>query len=184
MKKRILLIIGIALVAIIALLAWFRSYTKSHSPAAKAIIENREVKIVINYCQPYKKGRLIFGDETSGALQPYGKYWRIGANEATTFETNKPLMVNDQHLKVGKYSMYAYPGKEYWQIVFNSESERWGVPAPDPSNDIVKTNVPCTNNNPLEEQLVISLMQGDSNSIQMLIYWDQTKVMLPIALQK
>src|SRR6187431_2641421 len=135
MKKRILIIIGIVLLAIVALLTWFRSYTKSHSPAATAEYHQDGTDIIVRYCQPSKKGRLIFGDEASGALQPYGKYWRVGANEATLFETNKDLLVNDQVLKAGKYSVYAYPGKNTWQVVFNSDFDRWGMPAPDAELD-------------------------------------------------
>ena len=57
--------------------------TKSHSPAAKASYLNNGLNITINYYQPFKKGRVIFGKASEKALQPYGKYWRVGANEAT-----------------------------------------------------------------------------------------------------
>lgn len=180
MKKKILIIIGVVLIVIIALLTWFRSYTKSHSPAATATYTQNGATITINYCRPLKKGRLIFGDDASGALQPYGKYWRAGANEATYFETNKDLMINDQHLKAGKYSIYTYPGKESWQIVFNSEFERWGLPAPDPEKDVVKTNVSCVNDAPMMEQFLISFEAKDSSSVDLILHWDQTKVLVPI----
>lgn len=180
MKKKILIIIGVALIAIIALLTWFRAYTKTHSPAATATYALNGAKITINYCRPFKKGRLIFGDEASGALQPYGKYWRAGANEATYFETNKDLMINDQHLKAGKYSLYTYPGKDSWQIVINSEFDRWGVPAPEPTKDVVKTNVPCVNDAEMMEQFLISFVERDSSAANLILHWDQTKVTVPI----
>lgn len=183
MKKRILIIIGIVLLAIVALLTWFRSYTKSHSPAATAEYHQDGTDIIVRYCQPSKKGRLVFGDEASGALQPYGKYWRVGANEATLFETNKDLVVNDQVLKAGKYSVYAYPGKDTWQIVLNSDFDRWGLPAPEPEKDVVKTNVPAINNAPVAEQLVISFAQGENGVVNMIWAWDQTVVTTPIKAQ-
>ena len=180
MKKKVLIIIGILLLVLIALLTWFRSYTKSHSPVATAAFHQNGTDITVTYCQPYKKGRLIFGDETSGALQPYGKYWRIGANEATVFESNKDLMVAYQHLKAGKYSIYAYPGKDSWEIVFNADFDRWGVPAPDSEKDILKATVMCANNSPISDQLFIKLTPVDSNNLTMVIHWDQTLVTLPI----
>jgi hypothetical protein len=183
MKKKVLIIIGVILLGIVAFLTWFRSYTKSHSPAATAAYHQDGTDIVVNYCQPLKKGRLIFGDESSGALQPYGKYWRVGANEATLFTTNKTLLVNDQTLQPGKYSIYAYPGKDSWQVVFNSDFDRWGLPAPDASLDVVKTNVPATNGLPVTEQFSISFVHGDSGVINMVWAWDETVVTTPLRVE-
>lgn len=180
MKKKILLIIGIVLIVLIALLTWFRYYTKSHSPAAVAEITLAGANVSIQYCQPYKKGRLIFGTEESGALQPYGKYWRMGANEATLFTTNVDLMINDQHLKAGKYSIYAYPGKDSWQVVFNSDFDRWGLPAPEPENDVVKTNVRSSNDAPVAEQFTINMSAIDSSHFDIVLTWDQTLVTIPV----
>jgi hypothetical protein len=42
--------------------------------------------ITINYGSPSVKGRKIYG-----GLQPYGKMWRAGANEATKFTTDKDI---------------------------------------------------------------------------------------------
>jgi hypothetical protein len=183
MKKKTLIIIGIVLLAVIALLFGFRSFTKSHSPAAVAAYHQDGTDITVNYCQPFKKGRLIFGDEASGALQPYGKYWRVGANEATVFETNKDLMNNDQLLKAGKYGMYAYPGKESWEVVFSSDFDRWGVPAPDAAKDILKTSVMASNGNPLNEQFVIAFSHSDNGYIIMTWTWDETTVTTPLKAQ-
>lgn len=183
MKKKVLIIIGLVLVALIALLTWFRYYTKSHSPVATATISVNGANIAVNYCQPYKKGRLIFGSEESGALQPYGKYWRVGANEATVFSTSKDILINNQPLKAGKYSLYAYPGKETWQIVLNSDFDRWGLPAPEPEQDVVKTEVTATNDAPLAEQLHIELKAIDSTHVNMVVHWDQTLVTVPITVE-
>lgn len=183
MKKKVLIIIGIVLLAIIALLTWFRSYTKSHSPVAKAEYHQDGTDIIVTYCQPSKKGRLIFGDEASGALQPYGKYWRVGANEATVFETNKDLTLGGQLLKAGKYSMYAYPGKDTWQVVFNSEHDRWGVPAPDTETDVLKVDVTPATVEPITELFVITINAGDSGTVNMVWTWDQTVVTTPMVVQ-
>ena len=50
------------------------------------------------YSRPQKKGRTIFGD-----LIPFGKLWRAGANNATSIDTNKDLLINGQTLPAGKY---------------------------------------------------------------------------------
>ncbi|MBC7866853.1 MAG: DUF2911 domain-containing protein, partial [Gloeobacteraceae cyanobacterium ES-bin-316] len=59
--------------------------SKRQSPPAKAIdtLSNGTV-VIIDYSQPSLKSRTIGKD-----IAPYGKVWRTGANEATTFEVNK-----------------------------------------------------------------------------------------------
>ena len=53
------------------------------SPPANAQCKLADGKtITIDYSSPRMKGRKIFGE-----LVPYGKVWRAGANEATTFVT-------------------------------------------------------------------------------------------------
>jgi hypothetical protein len=57
------------------------------SPPAKAECKLAGGKtIAIEYSSPRMKGRKIFGE-----LVPYGKVWRAGANEATTFVTTSDL---------------------------------------------------------------------------------------------
>jgi hypothetical protein len=182
MKKKFLIILGIALLVLIAAFTYLLYVTQKNSPQDMAVYRIREGEVKVTYSRPYKKDRLLFGDESSGALQPYGKYWRMGANEATVFVTNKDLMVNGEHLKAGNYSLHAYPGKDNWQIVFNSEFKRWGGKAPDAAKDVLKTQVPVNNNAPEQEQFTISFESVDSSShyINMVLWWDQTEVKIPI----
>src|SRR3979411_3136858 len=63
--------------------------SKRPSPPASAECKFSDGKTVkIDYSSPRAKGRKIFGD-----LVPYGKVWRTGANESTTFVTTSDLMV-------------------------------------------------------------------------------------------
>lgn len=181
MKKKILIGFSAFLILIIGLLFYMRSSTKKHSPASSASFEYNGFRAEINYCRPYKKGRMIFGEEQAGALQPYGKYWRIGANEATTFIINKPAIVQDKELPAGKYSMYAFPGKDTWTIVFNSDYDRWGYSQPDTKNDIARVEVPADNNAPPEEQFNISFDAPDqTGQTYVELHWDQTLVKIPV----
>jgi hypothetical protein len=182
MKKKTLIIIGIVIVVLVALMFLFRKYTKSHSPAATANYTENGLVIDISYCRPYKKGRLIFGEESEGALQPYGKYWRVGANEATTFNTNKDLMVNGKELKAGKYQLYAIPGKDSWQVVFNSEWDRWGAQEANHKTDVLQTELPADHTAPPVEQLLISFDEPDSaHATNLRIHWDNTLVKVPVS---
>lgn len=103
------------------------------SPAATATGTINGANITIKYSSPGVKGRKIFG-----GLEPYGKIWRAGANEATVFTTDKNITVDGKPLKAGSYSIYAVPGEKTWKIIFNSETGQWGT-----THEGVTTNVPA-----------------------------------------
>lgn len=92
------------------------------SPAATAKGNIGAANVTIIYSSPAVKGRTVWGD-----LVPYNKVWRAGANEATIFETDKPLTIDGKTLPAGKYSLYAIPGEAEWKVIFNSQTGQWGI---------------------------------------------------------
>jgi hypothetical protein len=180
--KKILLITAGVLIALALLFTWFKQNTKKASPQTTASYIHEGLNINISYCQPAAKGRIIFGEEQAGALQPFGQYWRVGANEATTFEINNPIKINDKELKAGKYALYAYPGESTWTICFNSDWDRWGATEPDPKNDVFRTEIQAINNAAMQELLLISFNNTDSiGSASLNIHWDKTLVKIPFS---
>lgn len=183
MVKKILIGVVIVLVLGAGVLAYLRSATKKHSPADVAAYNQNGLNIKVNYCKPYKKNRIIFGDEQTGALQPYGKYWRAGANEATTFETENDILINNQELKAGKYALYVIPQAKTWTIAFNTENDRWGATAPDEKNDVLRVEVPCIEQTSTQEQFTITFEPQDS-LVSMILNWDNIKTVVPIQAKK
>ena len=94
MKKAVLY----SLLLIFLAFSLFVIYTISNptSPLETVSTENQDISIT--YSRPYKKNRLIFGDEKDGALVPNGVYWRTGANKHTFIETEKTLIFNSDSL--------------------------------------------------------------------------------------
>lgn len=92
------------------------------SPMAMARItldDGTYVRVV--YSRPYLRGRdNIFGTKESEALVPFGELWRTGANEATEISTTGTILVGDQKLAAGTYSVFSTPGAEKWQFHFNT----------------------------------------------------------------
>ena len=79
--------------------------------------------IKINYSAPSVKGRTIGKD-----LEPMaGKVWRTGANDATTFDVSKDIMVEGKALPAGKYSLFTIMNGDEWTIVFNKTAKQWGA---------------------------------------------------------
>ena len=181
MIKKILLIASIVIIGLLLFFNWFKKDTKKHSPPATATYINGDLRIDVNYCKPAAKGRIIFGEEEAGALQPYGKYWRLGANEASTFENNQSIWFNDKELAAGKYAIYAYPGLEKWVIAVNKDWDRWGAQEPDLSLELLRTEVTANNQANFQELFDISFSEPDSSgNTKMIFHWDKELIQIPL----
>ena len=109
---------------IIALLmvTFVNAQDKPASPPEVVTGKINDATISINYGSPSVKGRKIWGE-----LVPFNKVWRAGANEATTFETNKEIMIEGSKLPAGKYSFFIIPNETESIIIFNNEAKQWGA---------------------------------------------------------
>lgn len=180
LKKILLLsLLGIVLIGA-GFIAYVMLTTRSHSPAEKLEFADGDFQLSVDYCRPYKKGRLIFGEESEGALQPYGEYWRTGANEATEVEFNKDVNISGQHLTAGRYRFYTIPGKDNWTISFNSELGKWGYNEPDYNQDVLVLEAASQHVTQIIDQFTISGSKTGENSMELLLEWDQTQVRIPI----
>jgi hypothetical protein len=98
--------------------------SKRPSPPAKVTQKIKSgATISIDYSQPSLKGRTINKD-----VEPMkGKVWRMGANEATIFETDKDVTIDGQKLPAGKYSLFGLWGDDGYTLIFNSAYNIWGT---------------------------------------------------------
>jgi len=148
--------------------AGFAQTDKASRPSppieVKGIIN--EVSVTINYAAPSVKGRTIWGD-----LVPYGKIWRTGANEATTFETDKELIIHDQKLPAGKYALFTIPGEEEWTWIFNSVWDQWGAYKYDETKDVLRIKTIPQKSSVFNEQLRFEI-EDDWVSL----YWENLLV--------
>lgn len=93
MAKKILFGMVTIIILVIAYYSYVFFYaTRQHSPEDTAIYQKADLDITLQYSRPYKKGRVIFA-QSDEALQPYGKYWRLGANQATKLTVNRPVSI-------------------------------------------------------------------------------------------
>jgi hypothetical protein len=80
-------------------------------------------QIKIWYGSPSVKGRKVYG-----GLEPWGKVYRAGANEATTFTTSKDIKVEGKILPAGTYAFFVIPQeKGAWTVIFNKTAKQWGA---------------------------------------------------------
>ena len=178
MLKKIL--IGLAILVVILLIAFqvVKSRTKSSSPEVKQTYSVGTAKVNLFYCEPSKKGREIFG-----GLIKYGEVWRTGANEPTTFETDKILVIDGKKLLTGKYSLWTIPQPDSWTVIFNKEIPYWGdgsdgKAARNAKADVIQVVVPVEKLTVPQEKLSIDVLNN-----ALTIKWDMTKVSEPIVVE-
>lgn len=183
MLKKILMGLGVALLLFVLYVIYALFIATPVSPPDTASFSGQGIDIEVNYSQPSKKGRVIFGDESEGALQPYGKYWRLGANAATEISLSKDVLFAGKPLKAGTYRMYAVPGKQAFKLTLNSELDVFfGVAEPDPSLDIMTVDAPVTMQDNVTETFTVSF-QDSGSEIQMHFTWDKVRFTVPIVVQ-
>ena len=176
--KNVLKIVGVLVLAFVGYVTYMLINPVSPKDTVGYSSDNSTFEVV--YSRPYKKNRLIFGSEEDGALVPFGKYWRTGANAATTFETSSDIMFNGVSLKAGKYALFTFPYEDKWTVSLSSESNVFfAISQPDPKLDVLKTNVDVKSvENPLE-QFTIEFSQ-DSSAVNMSMIWDKASVSIPL----
>ena len=176
-KKIFIALIGFFL--IIVFYFFYAVIINPKSPKGEASIIEKELELSVSYYRPYKKNRLIFGEKKDSALVPFNEYWRLGANFATELSLNKPVLFSEKNLKAGSYRMYAIPNSKSWEVVINSEAGAFGFNPPDKKNDILSVIVPVQEMDQSFEQFTIDFKK-DSLGINLIMYWDKTKVLVPI----
>ena len=181
MKNKILIGLGVIVIAIAGYIAYGVLTSRSLSPLATTTYHYNGLDMKVVYCRPYKKGRLIFGEEKDKALRPFGKYWRLGANDATEISFSKDINFAGQPVKAGTYRMYAVPNANSWQISLNSELGAYGATEPNYVLDVLKVDVPVETG-PETEQFTINFV-SDSTGATMDFIWDKTLVRIPITIQ-
>lgn len=170
------IVVGVLAVVLFIAFKFLQANTKKASPEATVEYKKDGTEISVFYCRPSKKGRTIFGD-----LVPYGEVWRTGANEATTFTTNKDLTISGKTLPAGKYTLWTIPQKDKWSVIFNSKMYDWGVSfggvaSREAAADVLQVEVPVEALGAVQEQFQISF---DEATPAMVLAWDKTKVTVP-----
>lgn len=171
------IVVGVLAVVLFIAFKFLQANTKKASPEVTVEYKRNGTEISVFYCRPSKKGRTIFGD-----LVPYGEVWRTGANEATTFTTNKDLIISGKTLPAGKYTLWTIPQKDKWSVIFNSKMYDWGVSfggvaSREAAADVLQVEVPVEALGAVQEQFQISF---DEATPAMVFSWDTTKVSVPL----
>src|SRR5215510_11195514 len=109
-------------------------------PDVSQTAENKQrialTDITVNYHRPLVNGRKIWG-----GLVPYGKVWRVGANENTTIEFSDPVSLEGKPLAKGTYGLHMIPNTDSWTVIFSKTNTGWGSYSYDQKDDALRVDV-------------------------------------------
>ena len=162
-------------------------------PSLKASVMQRlgvNTDITIVYSRPGVKGRKIWGGLVPYGMAPGNKEskgkpfpWRAGANENTTIEFSKNVLVEGHGLPAGKYGLLMIPSEKDWIIIFSKNDSAWGSFSYNQTEDALRITV-----TPVEAPHMEWLMYGFDDlagtSATAYLWWDNLKVPFKIALPK
>lgn len=181
-KKKLWIGIAVLVLVLIAVFFFLNQRSRGLSPSGKETLTSGGMTVSVTYNRPSARGRLIFGPKEQNALQPFGEYWRLGANEATEISFNRDVIFNDSRVPGGTYRMYAIPGSGSFEIVLNTELGKSGSDEPDASKDVLRTKISTEKTAAPVEQFTISLApEGDG--INMVFEWSDTRFVVPLKAQ-
>lgn len=144
--------------------------TPQPSPFTKIEQKVGLTDVTLEYSRPSMKGRKIFGD-----LVPYGKMWRAGANKNTMVTFSDDVMIGDNKLKAGSYSIFIVPNDASWVVYFYTDTENWGTPAEWDDNKVAAKVIAETYKMPMNvETWTIGIDDLTNSSASIGFIWENT----------
>lgn len=152
---------------------WASAQDKPMSPHVTADGKNMSIE----YGQPSKKGRVLFGKAGSGSLEPYGKPWRIGADKATEITFKKDGTFGGKAVKAGTYTLVAIPNENEWTLILNSQLGQWGAYKyeENKAKNVLEVKVP-NKTYPNSEEKLTFMVKDNSLDFQ----WDKSGFSVPV----
>src|SRR6188768_130578 len=142
------------------------------SPAAETSVSLGGKNVTIKYSSPSMRGRKIFG-----GLEPYGKVWRAGANEATALHTDADIVLGDLTVPAGDYTLFVnLDSADSWTLIVNKQTGQWGLTYK-PEMDLGRTKMKITRVAPVESyKMTLS-------PTSLTLEWEETSASVPLKLK-
>jgi hypothetical protein len=136
-------------------------------------------KITIVYGRPYTKDPKS-GEKRKiwGGLVPFGKVWRLGANEATTLTTDKDITIGGTAIAAGTYTLFLLPEEAGAKLIVNKQTGQWGTKY-DEKQDLVRIDMKKAAADKPVDQFTIAV---DGSTLKLM--WEDVEYSAAIAEKK
>ncbi len=141
------------------------------SPPGTAEATIGGTQVSISYHRPSVKGRQVLGN-----LIPFGKVWRLGANEATKLTTAGPIELNGLKIPAGEYSLFMLVTEEDGpQLIVNKVANQWGAFKYDQGQDLGRVPIEGEQDMPHTEQFTITMDSTGPKTGRITFAWGDGK---------
>lgn len=128
-------------------------------------------KITLTYSRPNMKGRKIFG-----ALEPFDKVWRTGANSATVIKFSDDVTIDGKNIPAGEYGLFTIPNKNEWTVILSKTSKTWGAYTYNEADDFARFKVKPEALKAPMETFTMQFTNVKPTSAKLQIMWENTAV--------
>ncbi len=156
---------------------------KSPHETVGAVIDRNRVTIV--YGRPYTKDpksgepRKIWG-----ALVPYDKIWRTGADEATLLITQKPIDFSGTTVPAGAYALWPVPAGNGGHRILSKAIGGWGTQPPKPDDELARVDLKKEPlDQPLDQFNIIVAKNPDGGGL-IKLQWENAQYIAPFTVVK
>jgi hypothetical protein len=132
--------------------------------------------IWIDYSRPAMRGRPIWG-----ALVPYGRVWRTGANDAAHLATDRTIDLGGLTLAPGTYTLFLLPSADDWTLLVNRKTGMSGLDY-DAAQDVGRVKLNKQTTTAPAEWFTIDVEESGANGT-LNFAWDRTRASVPITVR-
>lgn len=143
------------------------------SPLGKVSQRVGLTDVSLEYSSPGVKARKIWG-----ALVPYDKPWRTGANAATKITFSKDVTFGGEAVPAGTYALLTVPGKTAWTVILNKNPEV-SAEGYKPDTELLRAQVKATAA-PHRERMTFLFTNTTDEATSLDLEWERLRVSIPI----
>jgi len=179
--KSLLLVTALTICHAAPAMAQQRQRVSPHETTSAVIDGSR---VTVTYGRPYSKNpRGTDIRKIWGGLVPYGKPWRLGADEATLLLTQQPLVVGETTIPAGAYTLYMVPEENGAKLAFSSTVGGWGIPV-DEKHDVARIDLKKEALEMDADQLRLAVEKNPAGGGVLKIMWEKTQYSMPFTIKK
>jgi hypothetical protein len=180
-RPRSILIIAAIIASALPMLAQEKRLSP-HETISTVVDGNR---VMVIYGRPYTKSpRTGEIRKIWGGLVPYGKVYRLGADEATMLITEKPILFGDTTVPAGAYTLFMLPQEDgSAKLIINKEIGQWGETY-DQAQDLARIDLKKDALEKTADQLTVAIAKDPSGGGVLKIMWEDTRFSASFTVQK
>jgi len=142
-------------------------------------------RVTLCYSRPYSK------DPQTGAVRkiwggliPYGKVWRVGANEATLLITQQPIELDGKTIPAGAHTLFVIPEEDgKATLIVNNQIGQWGLQY-DEKQDLCRVPLSKTDLTAPLDQFAMAVSRVQSGGGVIKLMWESTQYSVAFTVKK